>query len=238
VYPVFPPGATEAASALRFAHRYVPATSLGGDFCDIMPLSDTQCGVLMCDVMGHGVRAGLLTALIRGIVREISAGAARPGHVLGEINRALTPILGQLGQPLFATVFFGVVDTAAATLTMGNAGHPPPLVRRHAGGAVEPLRLADPEPAAGLVEGFAYSERVFGFGPGDLLLAYTDGSFEAEDGEGVQFGEERVRAFVAEAGPRPIGQLIDGLLEEVRRFAGRREFEDDVCILAVQRSLP
>ena len=236
VYPVFPAGAEEAASTLRFAHRYVPATSLGGDFCDIMPLSESQCGVLVCDVMGHGVRAGLLTALIRGVVREIDAGAVRPGHVLGEINRALTPILAQLGQPLFATLFFGVIDTAVGTLTVGNAGHPPPLIRRRDGGRVESVRLADPEPAAGLVDAFAYSESVFAFRTGDLLVAYTDGLFEAANEADVQFGEERVSAFVAKAGARPIDQLIDGLLEEVRSFCGHREFEDDVCILAVQRS--
>jgi PAS domain S-box-containing protein len=58
-YPVFPRGASPEASALKFAHRYIPTTTLGGDFFDILQLSDTRCGVLVCDVMGHGVRAGL-----------------------------------------------------------------------------------------------------------------------------------------------------------------------------------
>src|SRR5690606_5176848 len=70
-YPVFPRGVPAESSALRFAHRYVPATTLGGDFFNIVQLSDTKCGVLICDVMGHGVRAGLLTALIRGVVGEL-----------------------------------------------------------------------------------------------------------------------------------------------------------------------
>ena len=62
-YPVFPRGVPAEASTLRFAHRYIPATTLGGDFVHILPISDSRCGVLVCDVMGHGVRAGLLTAL-------------------------------------------------------------------------------------------------------------------------------------------------------------------------------
>src|SRR5690606_16418535 len=70
-FPVFPRGVPLESSALRFAHRYIPATTLGGDFYNILQLSDTKCGVLICDVMGHGVRAGLLTALIRGVVGEM-----------------------------------------------------------------------------------------------------------------------------------------------------------------------
>lgn len=76
-YPTFPAGAPEEVSRLRFAHRYLPTTTLGGDFFAILQLSDSQCGVLVCDVMGHGVRAGLLTALIRGVVEEM--GVARRG---------------------------------------------------------------------------------------------------------------------------------------------------------------
>jgi sigma-B regulation protein RsbU (phosphoserine phosphatase) len=85
--PVFPRGMPPGGCTLRFTHRYVPATTLGGDFVHIRPLSDSRCGVLVCDVMGHGVRAGLLTALIRGVVEEMEQRATDPAHVIGEINR-------------------------------------------------------------------------------------------------------------------------------------------------------
>jgi sigma-B regulation protein RsbU (phosphoserine phosphatase) len=141
----------------------VPAATLGGDFFDIIQLSDTRCAVLVCDVMGHGVRAGLLTALIRGVVKEIGANAESPAYVLGEINRSLTPILEQTGQPLFATVFLAMIDTTAGSLAFANAGHPPPFVLHRTGGAVEKLTVPDPEPAAGLIDGFAYSQHEFPF---------------------------------------------------------------------------
>src|SRR5688572_17836359 len=110
-HPVFPRGAAPEKSALRLAHRYIPTTTLGGDFFDFLQLSDTKCGVLVCDVMGHGVRAGLLTALIRGVVEEMGRRALDPLHVLREVNHCLMPIVEQTGSPVFASAFFGIIDT-------------------------------------------------------------------------------------------------------------------------------
>jgi sigma-B regulation protein RsbU (phosphoserine phosphatase) len=233
-YPVFPSGAPPEASALRFAHRYVPAATLGGDFFDIIQLSNTHCAVLVCDVMGHGVRAGLLTALIRGVVKEIGASAGSPAYVLGEINRSLTPILEQTGQPLFATVFLAMIDTTAGSIVYANAGHPPPFVLHRADATVEKLAVADPEPAAGLIDGFTYSQYEFPLRPGDVLIGYTDGLFEACDSTGKGFGDERLRTLIGQSAALPIAPLIDRLLTEVRAFSGRDEFEDDVCVVAVE----
>ena len=233
-YPVFPRGATRAASALQFAHRYIPTTTLGGDFFDILQLSDSKCGVLVCDVMGHGVRAGLLTALIRGVVEEMAERATDPAHVLAEVNQSLMPIVEHTGQPVFATVFYGVIDSAAHVITYGNAGHPAPLVRHATSDCIARLAPADPEPAAGLLGDFHYSCGACDFHPGDVFLGYTDGVLEASDGNGGMFGEERVRALVA--GSRELnGELLtDRVLDEVQRYSGRAVFEDDVCLVAIE----
>jgi sigma-B regulation protein RsbU (phosphoserine phosphatase) len=167
-------------------------------------------------------------------VKEIGASAESPAYVLGEINRSLTPILEQTGQPLFATVFLAMIDTAAGSLAFANAGHPPPFVLHRTGGAVEKLAVEDPEPAAGLVDGFAYSQREFPFRSGDVFIGYTDGLFEACDSVGNSFGDERLRNLIAQSAALPIAQLIDRLMTEVQAFSGRNEFEDDVCVVAVE----
>ncbi|MEX2045411.1 MAG: SpoIIE family protein phosphatase [Opitutus sp.] len=233
-YPVFPNGDDPGKSALRFAHRYLPATSLGGDFFDFIQLSDTKCGVLVCDVMGHGVRAGLLTALVRGVVEEMGPRAGDPAHVLGEINRALMPIVEQTGQPVFATAFFGVIDVAARSLTYGNAGHPPPLVLHAAGGEIERLAPADPEPATGLMSGFQYTSHHAGFGPGDLILGYTDGVLEASNASGNLFGEERMCALLNRSKDLDGSAICDLLLREMELHSGRATFDDDVCLVTIQ----
>lgn len=233
-YPIFPRGAAPESSALRFAHRYVPASTLGGDFFDIVRLSDTRCGILVCDVMGHGVRAGLLTALIRGVVEEVGPHARDAAQVLGEINRALMPIVHQTGQPVFATAFYAVIDTVSLTLSYGNAGHPPPLVLRAGTGAVDQLALADPEPATGLIEDFAYTNHECNFAPGDVFLGYTDGLFEADDGAGNQFGETRLRAFLGRHTGTPGAVLLEKLVNEIVAFTGHAHFDDDICALTVE----
>ena len=236
-YPIFPLNAPPEASALRFFHRYIPTTTLGGDFFDIVRISDTRCGVLVCDVMGHGVRAGLVTALIRGVVEEMGVRTASPADVLGEINRSLVPILEQTGQPVFATAFFGVIDTANRTLTYANAGHPPPLIRRLGQAAAVRLAPDDPEPATGLVGGFAYTKLECAFNPGDLFLGYTDGLIEAIDAAGNQFGEDGLQQLVSLTPDLDGPGITERLLATVRTFSGRDIFDDDVCIVTIDAAL-
>jgi phosphoserine phosphatase RsbU/P len=233
-YPVFPRGVTHEASALHFVHRYIPTTTLGGDFFDILQLSDTKCGVLVCDVMGHGVRAGLLTALIRGVVEEMGPRATDPAYVLHEVNHSLMPIVEHTGQPVFATVFFGVIDTSAGSLTYGNAGHPAPLVMRGSSDDVARLAPLDPEPAAGLLGDFVYSRQSCDFRPGDLFFGYTDGVLEAGDGNGGMFGEDRLRDVLTANRGRSGDEVSDRLLREVQAYSGRSVFEDDVCLVAIE----
>lgn len=234
-YPRFPRDASLESSALRFAHRYTAASSLGGDFFDIVQLSDNRCGVLICDVMGHGVRAGLLTAHIRGAVEELGHRAEDPAHVLGEISQGLLPIVEQTGQPVFATAFFGVIDLQAGAITYANAGHPPPFVARGQKKEIERLALGDPEPAAGLVHGFAYTRSSVRFGPGDRLFGYTDGLFEAADPSGQMYGEDRLQAALERYAFAPPEPFLDSLIADVETFTGRREFEDDICLVAAWR---
>jgi sigma-B regulation protein RsbU (phosphoserine phosphatase) len=231
-YPVFPRGAPR--SALRFAHRYIPATTLGGDFFNITQISDTKCGVLVCDVMGHGVRAGLLTGLIRGVVEEMGVRTADPAHVVSEINQSLMPIVEQTGQPVFATVFFGVIDLAARSLCYGNAGHPAPLVLHGETGEIARLAPADPEPAAGLLSDFKYTSHECSFLPGDLFVGYTDGLLEAADATGQMFGEDRLKRTVSQCRGVSGSETSDRLLRDVQTYSGRMVFEDDVCLVAIE----
>lgn len=233
-YPVFPRGAAPESSALRFAHCYVPATTLGGDFFDLLQLSDTRCGLLICDVMGHGVRAGLLTAMIRGVFQEMGPRAADPAHVMSELNAALCPIAEQSGQAMFASAFFALVDLESNTLHYANAGHPPPIVIRHSND-IERLALADPEPAAGLISQFPYTSGSIAFGPGDRLFAFTDGLIEATNSSGSFFGEDRLCFLLGQCASAKFDSICTQLLRTVRDYTGGTgALADDVCIVALE----
>src|SRR5205807_5373669 len=109
-YPTFPPGVAAHESALRFSHRYLPAAAVGGDFFDIFAITPTTAGIFICDVMGHGMRAALVTAIMRGLVEELMPVAADAGKFLTEINRSLHTILRRTREPFLATAFYIVAD--------------------------------------------------------------------------------------------------------------------------------
>lgn len=94
---VFPATASPEQSAIQFCHHHATTTELGGDFFDILRLSDHQAGVFICDVMGHGGRAALVTAIIRGLVEEMGAATSDPGKFLTEVEvpgQKPCPVLG------------------------------------------------------------------------------------------------------------------------------------------------
>ena len=79
-YPAFPPGVPPESSLLHFCHRYHPTGQVGGDFFNVLRLSDTQAGLFICDVMGHGVRSALVTAMVRALVEELRPMAMDPAN--------------------------------------------------------------------------------------------------------------------------------------------------------------
>jgi len=81
-YPTLSHYGSSGYSALTFAHCYRPAEAVGGDFFDIFPLSPTRAGIFICDVMGHGLRAALVTAIIRTLLEELRPMMQNPGRFL------------------------------------------------------------------------------------------------------------------------------------------------------------
>ena len=127
-YPSFPRRAPPEESAIQFFSRYIPTTAVGGDFFHVHSLSDTEAGVFICDVMGHGVRAALVTAIQRALVEEMLPAAHDPGRFLTELNRAMLSILRRARTPMFASAFYMVVDLSKGELRYANAGHQDRLV--------------------------------------------------------------------------------------------------------------
>ncbi|MDQ3623547.1 MAG: fused response regulator/phosphatase [Verrucomicrobiota bacterium] len=235
-YPVFPACSSPEQSALRFCHRYFTTTELGGDFFEILAVSDTQAGVFICDVMGHGVRAALVSAIVRGLVEELKPSAADPGKLLTEVNASLCAILKQTLTPLFATAFYLVADVARGVVSYANAGHPSPFHLRRAAGALEPLTCGEgkPGPALGIFKEAAYSEYRRPIAPQDLVMLYTDGLYEVEGADGKFYDLQQLHAAISRRSALPTTQLFDELLAEIRQFGARHDFEDDMCLVGIE----
>lgn len=234
-FPCLPSDVEESESALRFFSFYYPAGAVSGDFFVVVPVSETAVGIFICDVMGHGVRAALVTAMMRALIGELSDLAHNPGELLGHINNGLQSIFQQTGTTMFATCFYAVADVEAGEIRYASGGHPGPLHLSAERGEVSELKEAKQSgPALGLLPGAAFRTLKLPIAPGDLLILFTDGLFEAENREGEQFGIDRMTSIVRsriEVGP---DKLLRELLETVRDFSDGDEFEDDVCLIGVE----
>jgi serine phosphatase RsbU (regulator of sigma subunit)/FixJ family two-component response regulator len=234
-YPSFPHAVLPNQSSLQFAHHYRPTTTLGGDFFDVLALSDTESGVFICDVMGHGVRSALVTAMMRALVGERTSVATDPGQFLKEINHHLLAILEQTRTPMFASAFYMIADAATGELRYANAGHPSPLWVRRNAGVVEWLPLAENAsgPALGVFEEADYETAQCMLAERDMIVLFTDGLYEVEGPDG-EYGEERLLASVRERMHLPPPKMFDEMIEEILQYSGSREFEDDVCLLEME----
>ena len=234
----FPPDATGKRSRLLFYHRYIPTEMLAGDFFDILPLSENEVGVFVSDVVGHGVRAALLTTFLRGSMEELMPEANDPGTFLGKINQSLSSVFGKSNTFVFATAAYLVIDLKNNRVRFANAGHPKPLCLRPEANELFSLSLLgkDPEPALGVVDDFQYSTGEHVLSGRDILLLYTDGLFEALNSRDEMYGEDRLAEFVQQHAQLEPEDLLEGLVGDVRHFSGRAQFEDDVCLLAVAQS--
>jgi serine phosphatase RsbU (regulator of sigma subunit) len=232
--PSFPKGAPPGESALRFHQRFAPKGAVSGDFYDFTALSETNAGVFICDVMGHGVGAALVTAVIRGMLVEIGRATSDPSEVLAEINRTLVPIMRHAGAPMFASAFYMTADAASGEIQYANAGHPNPFVVRRDLGRIERIGAVAHGPALGLLEGARYQTGRGTLARRDLVMMFTDGLFEVDGADETLFGEERLLGAVRRRIHLPSEQLFEELLEEVREYSLTSQFEDDICLLGME----
>jgi len=234
-YPNFPHGTTQDKSIFQFVHRYEPAESVSGDFFSISPISDTEVGVFICDVTGHGVRAALVTAMIRALAEELKPLAREPGSFLRKLNYDLCSILKNTGSPMLTTAFYAVADSETGKLRFANAGHPKPLLLRRSIGQIEPLANASgrSQPALGLFDDPPYQATEATLTPGDFLMLFTDGLYEVQGQNEELYSQERLMLDVKNFLTHPPGILFDELLEVIRGFALNNQFDDDVCLVGM-----
>ena len=237
-YPTFPGFGVSGQNALSFAHYYLPAAAVGGDFFDIFPLSQTRAGVLVCDVMGHGLRAALITAIIRALLEELRPMMHQAGRFLESLNLRLRAVLERVEEPFVATAFYMIVDTASKQASYANAGHPGPFRICRKTVTVEPLSADRKQngPALGIFDSASFPTSRVPFENGDCIVLFTDGIFEVYSAEGKEFGKEALISTFRRHANLHADQLFAEVLKDVLAFSSRQDFDDDVCLVAVERA--
>jgi phosphoserine phosphatase RsbU/P len=233
-YPVVQTAEPGRAGRLEFAHVYHPSGMVGGDFFDILPVSDTRVLIFMADVMGHGARASLVVATLRGLLEQIAKETQDPGVFMTRLNAAYSKIFSSTSELMFATACCVEFDLATGQIRHANAGHPLPMVIR-ADGSVQAAELAEEAlgPALGLFGDAQYVHVVADLQPGMRVVFYTDGLTEARNGDQAEYEETGLIRSLQTHRTKAMPAMLDALVRDVVEFTGTPVFEDDVCILAV-----
>lgn len=230
----FPKVVADDGTSLAFASRYVPSSGLAGDFFEAVPVSSGSVGLLICDVMGHGVRSALIVAMLRGLLEKQRGQAADPGAFLNGLNEGLCAILARAGATMFATALYVVVDLASGELSYACAGHPGAILASQEGVRQIGADRTEKGPGLGLIPGAVFPVGSIPLARMERLVLFTDGIIEAQNPEGEPFCESRLMEEVRKSGDLPLDAMLDGVLESVLGFSDCRHFDDDVCMLGIE----
>ena len=236
-YPTLNNDEVSGDSPFSFAHYYRPAAAVGGDFFDFFRLSQSRVGIFICDVMGHGLRAALVTAIIRALLEELRPVMANPGRFLSRLNLRLRAILERVEEPFVATAFYLIVDAATKEAQFANAAHPVPVRLCRVKPGAEPITndKAKIGPALGLFDEITYPSFSCPFEPNDCLVLFTDGLYEVDSPDGNEFGISSLISSLNRLATLPLNELFPAIVNEVCRFSAQEHFDDDVCMVAVER---
>jgi len=215
---------------LDIAARYVPMTSVAGDFYDFIVVDDKHIGILVADVSGHGMPAALIASMLKIALSAQVEHAADPAQVLLGLNQALC---GKF-QHHYVTAAYLFVNMVKRTLTYAGAGHPPLLLW---GGTSDGVRAVEENGLfLGKFEFARYSSVELPLESGGWALLYTDGISETTNPPGIEFGTERFREFLATEQNTSADHFANRLLEELSRWSARadgEDLDDDITLVAL-----
>jgi serine phosphatase RsbU (regulator of sigma subunit)/pSer/pThr/pTyr-binding forkhead associated (FHA) protein len=233
------PDRPAAVPGYDFWAYYEPARHVGGDYYGFIPMSppDAKPGspaprwaIAVGDVVGKGMPAALLAAKLSGEFKMLLRSNPEPAHVVEQLNHQFD--VGS-GLDMYITFLLVVLDVEKHRLSVVNAGHPCPLIRRQNGDLEEFGRGLSGLPLA-IMPDYRYQTASTQLGPGDTVVLYTDGVTDAMNGAGDRLGEAPFKASLlkAAAGVGAVGEQVMSAIQ--RHVADSPQF-DDITLICVAR---
>jgi phosphoserine phosphatase RsbU/P len=224
------PRDTPKLDGLEIVARYIPMTSVAGDFYDFIIVDEKHVGILIADVSGHGLPAALIASMLQVALTAQSAHASEPGKVLSGLNQALC---GKFQQN-FVTAAYVFMDLEKKVMSYAGAGHPPLLLLRNSSGSASEVL------ENGLVLGqfpeATYDVVQIALEPGDRSVIYTDGILETKNPSDEEFGTGRFMRLMETSHGVGANQFVDALLEELSQWSEHPRGEgqqDDITLLVI-----
>ena len=222
------PAAPPDVGWLDVAAISIPATEVGGDYFDYLPVGE-KLAIVSGDVAGHGLASGIVLSAVRAGFTLLRGELGKPAGVL----RRLHEVVAQATRHrMLTTANVVLFDRAAKTATIANAGHPP-VIMRHADGTVVSLELFSPP--LGVRLPIHVAERRIPFASGDLFVVHSDGVYESRNASGDHYGLDAIEAVIGQvAADATAEQIRDAIVADVERFRAGAPQEDDVTVVVAK----
>jgi len=215
---------------LEIAARFLPMTSVAGDFYDFIEIDEKHIGILIADVSGHGLPSALIASMLQVALTAQTGHASEPAKVLLGLNHALC---GKFTDN-FVTAAYVYVDLEKSLMRYAGAGHPPVLQWRNSTGKT--AKLLENGLVLGMVQEATYDALEFPLALGDRYVLYTDGVLEATNSAQEQFGADRFMRFIENHKHLAADQFSETFLTELSRWSNQtaeQGQQDDITLLVI-----
>ena len=211
---------------IDLAGRSIYCDETGGDYFDFLELNG-KVGLVVGDVSGHGISSALLMATARGFLRQRADMGGGLDEKAADVNRRLARDVEESGQ--FMTMFYAELDPGDLSISWVSAGHDPAVV-------YDPLNNEFSEldgggPALALMADYPYEQHSRTLSPGQVVVIGTDGVWETHNSAGALFGKDALKTVIRENSRLSAEGILEKIIDEIFRFAGNKDQEDDVTLL-------
>lgn len=225
------PQAPPTLPECRIVAKYVPMNEVGGDLYDFLSLGNGRVGIMMADVVGHGVGAALIASMVSTLFRTMAPEHQTLRALLESANNALVE---KLPSESFVTAFLCSYDPDRRSLQYASAGHLEAYVVRKSPSEVIPIQAPGIALGLAVTAGREWGEGHIPLQSGDKVLLYTDGLTEARDLQGARFEHQRLKSVLGRAATLDVQEMVDATYASVVTFAGRDTFGDDIAMVGLE----
>lgn len=219
---------------IEIATKYLPSFLLSGDYFNVIKTANHGVGVLIADVMGHGVRAAMVTAMLQVATHQFQDQAENPAEFMSSLNSMLHELMAPSGQVFFATAAYAYIEPEQQSLRYVQAGARHGIYRSKAQPTgTNTFGTTPVSPALGLLPEAGFTESECAFKSGDQLIFYTDGILEADKNK-EEFGFDRIEKCIQLNADKSLDEQLDLLINDVHAFTKDEHLEDDVCLVALR----
>ncbi|MFA9424590.1 MAG: SpoIIE family protein phosphatase, partial [Sedimentibacter sp.] len=181
-------------NSVNIDYLYESSESLSGDFFDVFNMDSDNVGIYICDVVGHGVTAALLTIFVRQSLRTIAKGKSNPDKIIAELHKTFLAL--NLDTEKYFSVFFGIYNKITHNFQFVNAGHNSlPMLLKNNSKEIEILESKG-YPICNIFDSVEYDVKTVKLNEGDKLFFYTDGITEARNELGQEYGVEKLMEII------------------------------------------